>query len=116
MAKGWAGRPGPPALTDHLWDPFWLLANPQAMTRLPEDVQAIVRREFDRASVEQREDAAQQDLALRKTLAEKGMTLTEVDKASFRAVAAKAGFYTQWKPKFDPDLWAALGAVVGPLA
>lgn len=104
------------ALTDHIWDPFWLLANPQAMARLPEDVQAIVRREFDRASVEQREDVVRQETMLRKSLVDKGLTLVEVDKAPFRAAIAKAGFYTGWKPKFAPDLWAALETVTGPLA
>ena len=104
------------ALTGHIWDPFWLLANPQAMARLPEDVQGIVRREFDRASVEQREDVVRQEMTLRQSLAEKGLTLVEVDKAPFRAAVAKAGFYTGWKSKFAPDLWSALEAVTGPLA
>jgi len=103
------------ALTNHIWDPFWLLGNPQAMTRLPDDLQAIVRREFDRAAVEQREDVVRQETTLHTSLAEKGLVLVDVDKATFRAVLDKAGFYRAWKPKFAPDLWAALETVTGPL-
>lgn len=103
------------ALTNHIWDPFWLLGNPQAMARLPDDLQEIVRREFDRAAVEQRADVVRQETALHSSLAEKGLVLVDVDKAPFRAALDKAGFYKSWKPKFAPDLWAALEAVTGPL-
>lgn len=103
------------ALTNHIWDPFWLLGNPQAMARLPGDLQVIVRREFDRAAAEQREDVVRQEATLRTSLAEKGLVLVDVDKAPFRAALNKAGFYRAWKPKFAPDLWAALEAVTGPL-
>lgn len=103
------------ALTNHIWDPFWLIANPQAVARLPDDLQAILRREFDRAAVEQREDVVQQDAKLHTSLAEKGMVLTVVDQAPFRAALDKVGFYKAWKPKFTPELWAALEKVTGPL-
>ena len=44
--------------TNHIWDPFWLLGNRRAVKALPDDLQAIVRREFDRAAMEQRADTA----------------------------------------------------------
>ncbi len=104
------------ALTNHIWDPFWLLGNRRAMGRLPGDMQAIVHREFDRACVEQRGDVAQLDKTLRDQLSGKGLTFVEVDKAPFRAALTKAGFYGEWKKKFGPELWGALEAATGSLS
>ena len=70
-------------LTDHIWDPFWLLGNRRAIGRLPNDIQATVRREFDRASIEQREDVVRLDATLREQLSAKGLTFVDVDKAPF---------------------------------
>lgn len=103
------------SLTNHIWDPFWLLGNPQAMARLPADVQAVVRREFDRAASEQRDDMAAQNAALQGQLSAKGLAIAEVDKAPFRAALVRAGFYAAWKRKVAPDLWSALEAVTGSL-
>jgi tripartite ATP-independent transporter DctP family solute receptor len=104
------------ALTNHIWDPFWLLGNRRAMGRLPEEIQAIVRREFDRASVEQREDVVRLDATLREQLSAKGLAFVDVEKAPFRAALAKAGFYNDWKQRFGPELWAALEAATGSLS
>lgn len=104
------------AMTNHIWDPFWLLGNRRAIGRLPEDIQAIVRREFDRAAIEQREDVARLNATLREQLTAKGLTFVEVDKAPFRAALVKAGFYTDWRQKFGPELWSALEAATGSLS
>lgn len=104
------------ALTNHIWDPFWLVGNRRAIGRLPDDIQAFVRREFDRASLEQRDDVARLNGTLRDQLTAKGLTFVEVDKAPFRAALAKAGFYADWKQKFGPELWTALEAATGSLS
>lgn len=104
------------SMTNHIWDPFWLVGNKQALARLPDDVHAVMRQEFDRASVEQREDVARQDTALRIRLPSEGFEFVEVDQAPFRAALAKAGYYSDFKQRFAPDLWAALQEAVGPLA
>jgi tripartite ATP-independent transporter DctP family solute receptor len=56
------------AMTNHIWDPFWLLGNRRAMAALPEDIQAIVRMEFDQASVEQRADVVKANGTLKDLL------------------------------------------------
>ncbi len=102
--------------TNHIWDPFWLIANRRAFTALPENVREIVRVEFDRASVEQRADCASLEAALKDELAKKGLVFDRADPAEFRASLVKAGFYKEWRDKFGPETWGALETVVGPLS
>lgn len=102
-------------MTNHIWDPFWLLGNRRAMAGLPEDLQAVVRSEFDQAAVEQRADVVKLNSTLKDLLVAKGLTFVEVDKAPFREALIKAGFYADWRKKFGPELWGALEAVSGPL-
>ena len=104
------------AETSHIWDPFWLLGNRRSLGRLPADVQETVRREFDRAAVEQRGDVAQLDTTLKAQLSARGLAFNPVDKAAFRGALAKAGFYKSWREKFGAEPWQALEAVAGPLA
>lgn len=102
--------------TNHIWDPFWLLGNPRAFNALPDDLKTIVRREFDRASIEQRADVARLDASLKSQLTQKGLTFVPADRAAFRAALGKAGFYAQWKDKFGAGPWSALEAVTGGVA
>ncbi|MFG1400224.1 MULTISPECIES: TRAP transporter substrate-binding protein, partial [Roseixanthobacter] len=102
--------------TNHIWDPFWLVANRRAFSRLPSDLQAIVRREFDQASMEQRDDVAKLNGTLKAQLTAKGLTFESADKDAFRKALTQAGFYKEWKGKFGPEAWKALEEVTGPLA
>ncbi len=102
--------------TNHIWDPFWLLGNRRAMSRLPADLQAIVKREFDRASMEQREDVARLNGALKEQLIGRGLTFEASDKPAFRKALSQAGFYKTWKEKFGADAWKTLESVTGELA
>jgi TRAP-type transport system periplasmic protein len=102
--------------TNHIWDPFWLLGNRRAFTKLPEDVRQIVRTELDRASVEQRADSMKLNSSLKDALTKKGLAFETADPAQFRSALTAAGFYKEWRDKFGPEGWAALEAVVGPLA
>ena len=77
------------AETNHIWDPFWLLGNPRAFNALPDDLKTIVRREFDRASVEQRADVARLNTSLKSQLSGKGLTFVPADRAAFRAALSK---------------------------
>jgi tripartite ATP-independent transporter DctP family solute receptor len=102
--------------TNHIWDPFWLIANRRAFNALPENVREIVRKEFDRAAIEQRADNAALDKSLQGELVKKGLVFEKVDPAAFRAALAKGGFYKEWREKFGAETWGALEAVVGPLS
>ena len=104
------------SVTNHMWDGFWLLANPRAFKRLPADMQAIVTREFTRAAMEERGDVAALNARLRGELATKGLAFNDVDPNAFRQALRQAGFYTEWKGKFGEDAWKTLEASVGALA
>lgn len=102
--------------TNHIWDPFWLVGNRRSVSRLPADLQDIVRREFDRASMEQREDVAKLNGTLKEKLVSLGLTFEAADKPAFRKALSDGGFYKTWKDKFGPDAWKALESITGELA
>jgi tripartite ATP-independent transporter DctP family solute receptor len=102
--------------TNHIWDPFWLVGNRRAFAKLPEDLQEIVRREFDRAALEQRADVERLNGTLKSQLIEKGLVFEAADKEAFRKELMAAGFYKTWKEKFGTDAWKLLETVTGELA
>jgi hypothetical protein len=102
--------------TNHIWDPFFILGNRRSMTGLPSDLQELVRKEFDRAALEQREDTAKLNVTLKDQLTAKGLTFVSSDKDSFRKALSKSGFYTEWRGKFGEDNWKVLEAAVGTMA
>ena len=102
--------------TNHIWDPFWLLGNRRAFGALPDNLKDIVRREFDRASMEQRADVERLNASLKEQLVAKGLVFENVDRASFRAALAKSGFYKEWREKFGAENWTVLESIVGQLS
>lgn len=102
--------------TNHIWDPFFVLGNRRSMKALPDELQALVRREFDQAAVEQREDTAKLNLTLKDQLTAKGITFVQPDKDAFRKGLTTAGFYKEWRAKFGEDNWKTLESAVGALA
>jgi tripartite ATP-independent transporter DctP family solute receptor len=102
--------------TNHIWDPFFILGNRRSVKALPDELQAIVRREFDQAAVEQRADTAKLNLTLKDQLIAKGINFEASDKEAFRKGLSSAGFYKEWRGKFGEDNWKTLEAAVGALA
>lgn len=103
------------AETNHIWDPFWVLGNRRAFGRLPDNLQQLVRQEFDRASMEQREDVVRLNATLKGELTAKGLVFESVDRPAFRNALTEAGFYREWQGKFGNEAWTALQSVVGSL-
>jgi len=102
--------------TNHIWDPFWLLGNRRAFGALPDNLKEIVRREFDRASMEQRADVEKLNASLKEQLLGKGLSFETPDRPGFRTALSKAGFYKEWKDKFGAENWAVLESITGPLS
>lgn len=103
------------SLTRHLWDGQWMLGNPRAFDRLPQDLQALVTEEFNDAALRQRADNRRIDGNAREQLTAKGMQINDVDIEPFKNKLIQAGFYREWKNRFDPVAWAMLEDVVGPI-
>ncbi len=103
------------SMTNHIWDPFWLLGNPRSFNSLPDDIKTVMVKEFDAAYLGQREDVVTMEKTLRQTLTSKGLTFHDVDSAPFKAALANGGYYKDWKAKFGAADWKALEEAAGGL-
>jgi len=103
------------SLTGHVWDGYWILGNKKAWQRLPEDLRRTVSQEFDRSGTDQRADVAKLSLSLRESLAAKGISFVDVDRARFREALGRTSFYRDWKAKYGDAAWAHLEDVSGKL-
>lgn len=104
------------SMTNHMWDGYWLLANPAAFNALPADIQEIAKREFARAAIEQRAAVGNLNGNVQASLAAEGLLFNAVDPAPFRAKLRSSGFYSNWKAKFGDEAWAVLESYTGKLA
>ncbi len=104
------------ALTNHMWDGYFLLLNKPAWTRLPPDLQQILAEEMNAAALRQRKDMVAMNNTLQATLTGQGMTFNTPDRAAFRQTLIAAGFYAEWKKKFGPTAWTLLEKYSGPLS
>ena len=104
------------SVTNHMWDGWWFLANRRAWSRLPTATQEIVARVVNATCMEQREDVARQNLALRSELTGAGMVFNDVDQNPFRERLTQVGFYREWRERFGEQPWGMLEEAVGRLA
>ena len=103
------------AVTNHMWDGFWFLANKKAWERLPEDLRVIVAKHINAAGLKERADVAALNATVQKELTDKGMIFNQPKTDSFRERMRKAGFYAEWKAKFGDEAWALLERSTGKL-
>ena len=103
------------ALTNHMWDGYWMLANKRSFEKLPADIQQIIARNFDLSAVAQRADVERLTLTARADLEKAGMKFNTVDQAGFRDKLRANGFYQEWKTKLGKEAWDTLEASVGKM-
>lgn len=101
------------AMTNHMWDGFWFLANQRAWEALPEDIRQIVADNLNASALEQRADTEKLNETVREELTAAGMTFTDPENAAFREALRSAGFYTEWKANFGDEAWSILEKAVG---
>ena len=104
------------AITNHMWDGFWFLANKKAFDALPANLREIVEAEFNASALAERDDLAKMSNTVADTLKGKGLQFVETDAVAFRGVLKKAGFYEEWKGKFGAEAWGTLEKAVGNLS
>lgn len=104
------------AITNHMWDGLWLLANADAWNRLPPDIRDVAQRALDEAALLERADLAKDNASLQSDLAAKGLLFNTPDPAPFRAALSAAGFYPKWKQSFGDEAWSLLETYSGRLA
>jgi tripartite ATP-independent transporter DctP family solute receptor len=103
------------AITNHVWDGYWICANPASWARLPNDIKAVVAKSFNDVALLEREDLAGLDRTLQADLEKKGLTFTKPDLNSFRDKLRTAGFYQEWRGKVGNEAWTLLEKYVGKL-
>ena len=101
------------AMTNHMWDGFWLTINPAFWNKLSQPQRDIITEELGLAAGRMREKIVNGEEQARTNLQGKGMTVTNPDMAAFRKKLVDAGFYKDWKGKFKPEMWAALEQASG---
>jgi TRAP-type C4-dicarboxylate transport system substrate-binding protein len=104
------------ALSNHIWDGFWFIANGRAWNGLPDDVKKIVGDAINDAGMKQREDIKTLNATVQVDLQSKGLAFNKTNPDSFRAKLRDAGFYKEWKERFGADAWGLLEGAVGGLA
>ena len=104
------------ALTNHMWDGYWMLSNKRSFDKLPPDIQQIVQRNFDAGAVAQRADIERLSTTARADLEKLGLKFNAVDKAGFRNKLGTSGFYQEWKTKLGKEAWDTLEASVGKMS
>ena len=104
------------SLTNHMWDGFWFLANQRAWEALPQDVRGIVATNINNAGLKEREDVAELNATLQKSLAAKGLIFNQPDPGPFRDKLRAAGFYSEWRTKYGDEAWSLLEKTTGKLA
>ena len=103
------------ALTNHVWDGYWICVAGRSWLNLPNDLQPAVARAFNDAALNQRKDTMESDAACQRELEADGLTFNTTDTASFRSVLRKAGYYDAWRRRIGDDGWATLLKYSGPL-
>jgi tripartite ATP-independent transporter DctP family solute receptor len=104
------------ALSNHIWDGFWFIANGRAWNGLPEDARKIVSDAINDAGMKQRDDIKTLNATVQADLQSKGLAFNKTNPDSFRAKLRDAGFYKEWKERFGADAWGLLEGAVGGLA
>jgi tripartite ATP-independent transporter DctP family solute receptor len=104
------------ALTRHVWDGYWMLANRRIWGTLPPELSAIVAKNLDRSAVDQRRDSEEGDKILQAELTKQGMVFNTPDTTPFRDQLRVSGFYRDWRAKFGEAAWSHLEEVTGQLA
>ncbi|WP_428062500.1 TRAP transporter substrate-binding protein [Brevundimonas sp.] len=104
------------ALTNHMWDGFWLMQNEEALNKLPGDLRDLVQAEFSAAADLQREDLAVLAETLPKKMQDEGLILNRPDTQIFRQHLRDKGFYAHWREQLGETSWRVLENYVGGLA
>ncbi|MBB5695316.1 TRAP transporter substrate-binding protein [Muricoccus pecuniae] len=104
------------ALSNHIWDGYWFIANGRSWRGLPADLQRVVSNAINEAGLKQRDDIAGLNATVQTDLESKGLSFNRTNPESFRARLRDSGFYGEWKTRFGEEAWGLLEGAVGRLA
>lgn len=101
------------SVSNHLWTGFFLVANAEAYSALPDDIRTVVERNVRKYVALERRDIALTNAATVDRLRRLGMQINDVDTSTMRA--ALNPYYARWKSEFGNAAWSALEKTTGKL-
>lgn len=104
------------ALTNHIWDGYWMCVAGRSWSNLSDNFKEIVAAALNNGGLNQRKDTLDAESGNRQELEADGMKFNTVDPGSFRSVLREAGYYDRWRNKIGDDGWAALLKYTGRLS
>ncbi len=104
------------ALTNHMWDGWWIIGNKAMWAKLPDDIKQILSANFKKAAMEERAAILADARKTQDLLHAQGMAVTEPDLDSFRNKLMATSYYRDWRKKYGNKVWDALEGVVGKLS
>jgi tripartite ATP-independent transporter DctP family solute receptor len=104
------------ALTNHMWDGWWIIGNKAMWAKLPDDIKQIMSTNFEKAAMEQRAAIVADAQKTQDLLHSQGMIVTEPDLDSFRDKLKSTSYYNDWRKKYGDKVWDALEQAVGKLS
>jgi tripartite ATP-independent transporter DctP family solute receptor len=104
------------AMTNHMWDNWWIIANKPMWEKLPADIKEIMAKNFAEAAKEERMAILADNKHTSDLLKSQGVTITDPDLASFRDKLRSTSYYKDWHKKYGDKVWDALEQVVGKLS
>ncbi len=96
------------SMTRHMWDGYWILANPKSMSKIPANLRKIVEESFIDAADKERIDSAAANNSLQSKLSKQGLTFNEPANGPFVKKLRDSGYYKDWQKKFGEELWSLL--------
>lgn len=101
------------AMTNHMWDGFWMLSNRRSWSALPDNVKESIAKNFNASAMDQRKDIMDLNANLQGVLEGHGMVFNKPEPAPFQQKLVEAGFYKEWHGRFGDEAWAILEAATG---
>jgi tripartite ATP-independent transporter DctP family solute receptor len=103
------------ALTNHMWDGWWMLGHKGTWEKLSDDLKGILEKNLVQAVMEERADIGSTTDALQKKLTAAGLTFNEPDRESFKTLLKGTSYYKEWRGRFGGRLWDSLQKYCGEL-
>ena len=101
------------AMTNHMWDNWWIITNKEMWQKLPADIKDIMARNYEEAAKEERAAILADNNHTAELLKSQGVTFTDPDLDSFLDKLKSTTYYKDWSKKYGAEVWGALEQVVG---
>lgn len=101
------------SVTNHMWGGYWIVANLDAWKALGPEIQAIVTKNMNLYSLNQRRDNALFNAAMEDKLQRRGMKFNHADVNSLKARLRDS--YGRWKADYGTTAWELLERYTGKL-